>query len=66
MMAVDVVQKTPMTGKTVKFAITTKERLENSNKIFQKVEIYIDNESGYLYIVPEEDLITEFQFKIQN
>ena len=66
MMAVDVIKKNPMTGKTVKFAITTKERLENSNKIFQKVEIYIDNESGCLYIVPEEDLITEFQFKIQN
>ena len=66
MMAVDVIKKNPMTGKTVKFAMTTKERLENSNKIFQKVEIYIDNESGYLYIVPEEDLITEFQFKIQN
>ena len=34
MMAVDVIKKNPMTGKTVKFAITTKERLENSNKIF--------------------------------
>ena len=33
-MAVDVIKKSPMTGKTVKFAITTKERLENSNKIF--------------------------------
>lgn len=34
MMAVDVIKKSPMTGKAVKFAITTKERLENSNKIF--------------------------------
>ena len=46
-----------MNGKIVKFAIGTKESLEKSNKIFQKVDIYIDGESGILYIVPQEEYI---------
>lgn len=45
----------PMAGKAVKFAIGSKEQLLNSNKVFQKVELYIDGESGVLYIVPQEE-----------
>ena len=50
-------------GKRVQFAIGTKEALEKSNKIFQKVDVYIDRESGTLYIVPqeeEEDLLEKY------
>ena len=65
-MSVDVIRKNPMGGKIVKFAIGSKESLMESKKILQKVEIYIDGESGTLYIVPEDDnvLNSEFQFKI--
>ena len=44
-----------MVGKTVKFAIGTRESLNKCNKIFQKVELYIDGESGVLYIIPQEE-----------
>ena len=55
-----------MVGKTVKFAIGNKESLMKSNKILQKVEVYIDGESGTLYIVPEDntELVSKFHFKI--
>lgn len=42
-------------GKRVQFAFGTKEALEKSNKILQKVDVYIDRESGTLYIVPQEE-----------
>ena len=45
----------PMTGKIVKFAIGTRESLYKLNKNLTEVEIYIDGESGTLYIVPKED-----------
>ena len=45
----------PMLGKTVKFAVGTKESLYKSNKKLTEVEVYIDGESGTLYIVPKED-----------
>ena len=45
----------PMLGKTVKFSIGTRESLYKLNKKLTEVEMYIDGESGTLYIVPKED-----------
>ena len=45
----------PMTGKPVKFALGTRESLYKLNKKLTQVEVYIDGESGTLYIVPKED-----------
>lgn len=44
-----------MVGKTVKFAIGTRESLNKCGKILQQVDCFIDRESGILYIVPQED-----------
>ena len=44
-----------MTGKPVKFALGTRENLYKLNKKLTEVEMYIDGESGTLYIVPKED-----------
>lgn len=43
-------------GKTVKFALsTTKEALTQRNdKILERVEVYLDRQTGTLIIVPEE------------
>lgn len=49
------IDKHPMVGKIAKFAIGDKQKLMNLNKILQKVELYIDGESGILYVIPEED-----------
>ena len=46
----------PMLGKIVKFSIGTRESLYKLNKKLTEVEIYIDGESGTLYIVPKEDM----------
>lgn len=45
----------PMIGKIVKFAVGTRENLYKLNKKLTEVEIYIDGESGTLYMVPKED-----------
>ena len=45
----------PMLGKIVKFSIGTRESLYKLNKKLTEVEMYIDGESGTLYIVPKED-----------
>ena len=45
----------PMIGKIVKFAVGTRESLYKLNKKLTEVEMYIDGESGTLYIVPKED-----------
>ena len=45
----------PMLGKAVKFAVGTRESLYKLDKKLTEVEIYIDGESGTLYIVPKED-----------
>lgn len=45
----------PMLGKTVKFSIGTRESLYKLNKKLTEVEMYIDGESGTLYVVPKED-----------
>ena len=44
-----------MAGKIVKFAVGTRESLYKLNKNLTEVEMYIDGESGTLYIVPKED-----------
>ena len=45
----------PMIGKIVKFAVGTRESLYKLNKKLTEVEMYIDGESGTLYVVPKED-----------
>ena len=45
----------PMLGKIVKFSIGTRESLYKLDKKLTEVEMYIDGESGTLYIVPKED-----------
>lgn len=45
----------PMVGKIVKFAVGTRESLYKLNKKLTEVEVYMDGESGTLYIVPKED-----------
>ena len=46
----------PMLGKIVKFAVGTRESLYKLNENLTEVEMYIDGESGTLYIVPKEDM----------
>ena len=45
----------PMLGKIVKFSIGTRESLYKLNKKLTEVEMYIDGDSGTLYVVPKED-----------
>ena len=45
----------PMTGKIVRFAVGTRESLYKLNKKLIEVEMYVDGESGTLYVVPKED-----------
>ena len=45
----------PMLGKIVKFAVGTRESLYKLDKKLTEVEIYIDGESGTLYIVHKEN-----------
>ena len=45
----------PMIGKTVKFAVGTRESLYKLDKKLTEVEMYVDGESGTLYVVPKED-----------
>ena len=45
----------PMLGKIVRLAVGTRESLYKLNKKLTEVEMYIDGESGTLYIVPKED-----------
>ena len=51
-----------------KFKGTNRERYEKMNKVLIPVEMYIDGESGYLYLVPREDvdLKKEFGLKIEE
>lgn len=44
-----------MVGKTFKIAIGTRESLNKCDKILQQVDVFIDGESGTLYIVPQEE-----------
>ena len=45
----------PMIGKIVRLAVGTRESLYKLNKNLIEVEMYVDGESGTLYIVPKED-----------
>ena len=45
----------PMLGKAVKFSVGTRESLYKLNKNLIEVEMYVDGESGTLYVVPKED-----------
>ena len=45
----------PMIGKIVRLAVGTRESLYKSNKKLTEVEMYVDGESGTLYVVPKED-----------
>ena len=49
----------PMIGKIVKFAVGTRESLYKLDKNLIEVEMYVDGESGTLYIVPKEDRVLE-------
>ena len=44
-----------MIGKIVRLAVGTRESLYKLNKNLIEVEMYVDGESGTLYIVPKED-----------
>jgi hypothetical protein len=59
-----------MINKQVRFALGSRESLKHCDKILQRVEVYIDGESGTLYIVPEEEdenmFLPNFEIKIQN
>ena len=46
----------PMIGKIVRFAVGTRESLYKLNKNLTEVEMYIDGESGIIYVVPKEDV----------
>ena len=45
----------PMIGKIVRLAVGTRESLYKLNKNLTEVEMYVDGESGTLYVVPKED-----------
>lgn len=66
----EVKKKNPMVGKQVRFALGSRESLNHCDKILQRVEVYIDGDSGILYIVPEEEdknmFLPDFEIKIQN
>ena len=67
-MEITIEKKNPMVGKAVQFRIGNRESLEKMNRIMIPVEMYIDGESGILYLVPQEDidLKKEFGFKIEK
>ena len=46
----------PMIGKIVRLAVGTRESLYKLNKNLIEVEMYVDGESGTLYVVPKEDM----------
>ena len=67
-MEISIEKKNPMVGKQVQIKIGNRENLEKMDKILIPVEIYIDGESGALYIVPQDnvDLKKEFGLKIEK
>ena len=44
-----------MIGKIVRLTVGTRESLYKLNKNLTEVEMYVDRESGTLYVVPKED-----------
>ena len=67
-MEISIEKKNPMVGKAVQFRIGNRESLEKMNRIMIPVEMYIDGESGVLYLVPQDDidLKKDFGLKIEK
>ena len=67
-MEIKVEKKNPMVGKPVQFKIGNRESLEKMNRVLIPVEMYIDGDSGILYLVPQDnvDLKKEFGLKIEK
>ena len=67
-MEITIEKKNPMIGKAVQFRIGNRDSLEKMNRIMIPVEMYIDGESGILYLVPQDDidLKKEFGLKIEK
>lgn len=67
-MEITIEKKNPMVGKRVGFKVGNRESLEKMNKVLIPVEMYIDGDSGFLYLVPKEDidLKKEISFKIEK
>lgn len=67
-MEIKVEKKNPMVGKRVDFKVGNRDSLEKMNKVLIPVEMYIDWESGFLYLVPKEDidLKKEISLKIEK
>ena len=67
-MEISIEKKNPMVGKAVQFRIGNRESLEKMNRIMIPVEMYIDGESGVLYLVPQDDidLKKDFSLKIEK
>ena len=67
-MEVSVEKRIPMAGKRVQFKIGNRDSLEKLNRILIPVEMYIDGDSGVLYLVPQDnvDLKKDFEFKIEK
>ena len=67
-MEITIEKKNPMIGKRVDFKIGNRDSLEKMNRVLIPVEMYIDGESGFLYLVPQDDidLKKEFGLKIEK
>lgn len=67
-MEITIEKKNPMVGKAVQFKIGNRDSLEKMNRVLIPVEMYIDGESGTLYLVPQDDidLKKEFSLKIEK
>ena len=67
-MEITIEKKNPMVGKRVDFKIGNRDSLEKMNRVLIPVEMYIDGESGFLYLVPQDDidLKKEFGLKIEK
>ena len=67
-MEITIEKKNPMVGKRVDFMVGNRDSLEKLNKVLIPVEMYIDGESGFLYLVPREDidLKKEISLKIEK
>ena len=67
-MEIKVEKKNPMIGKRVDFKVGNRDSLEKLNKVLIPVEKYIDGDSGFLYLVPQDnvDLKKDFSLKIEK
>ena len=67
-MEITIEKKNPMIGKRVDFKIGNRDSLEKMNRVLIPVEMYIDGESGFLYLVTQDniDLKKEISLKIEK